>query len=274
MVFEVALLPEAKRRAYLDAMGVELYAARRPVTNAAESWWPLPEGEAKLGAAPVPTPPLPPGPPPSPPSPSGSPGVSTKRALDAPAIVKTAVDAPLRPSATNTNVGKPAADVSLDLAPGRLMPVTGGASGAALRFPVAVSVFEWPGRCRVLAQLRDGEAPSLDSREHALWNDLAQALAGREPPGFSSLPLFRFPPGRHHRQLATAEHLCDALRSLLQSRQSRVPVPHVLLYADAVLRDCLGDADGVMLLPSLKEMLGDWTLKRVAWLSMRTAILS
>lgn len=272
MVSDLSPLPEVRRRAYLDAMGVGLYAARKPLVNALDSWLPpLDVGPGDVadvlqaeGAS------------------GGQVAATASRAVDTPPVVVRSADpeavamarvasqpsAPVPKEASRQVSGQ----VSVLVANTALPLEATGSEGLDIRFPVAVAVFEWHGRYRVLAQLRDGEAPSFDSREHPLWNDLALALSPGVAPAFESLPLFRFPPGRHHRQLATPVHLADALQGLLQSRQGRMPVPAVLVFADASVRECLNVGDDAVLLPSLREMLEDWTLKRSAWALMKAVI--
>jgi hypothetical protein len=272
VVSDLSPLPEARRRAYLDAIGVGLYAARKPLVNALDSWLPPLEvdpGDAvealqRDGAA------------------DGHATAPAARVLDTPPVVVRSADPATVGVARVAN--QPSAQVSKAassqvskqvsaLVANTALPLGAtGSEGLDIRFPVAVAVFEWQGRYRVLAQLRDGDAPSFDSREHPLWNDLALALSPGVAPAFESLPLFRFPPGRHHRQLATPVHLADALQGLLQSRQGRMPVSAVLVFADAAVRDCLHVGDDTVLLPSLREMLEDWTLKRSAWALMKAVI--
>jgi hypothetical protein len=255
VVSELSPLPEARRRAYLDAIGIGLYAARKPLANALASWLPaMPERTEE-------------------PSASGGVLLAAHDTAPSPATDRALAPAEARRDAPSRVLDAPAVVVrQAPSVPAGLPLQAAGVQGSDLRFPVAVAVFEWTGRYRVLVQLRDGDAPSLDSREHPLWNDLALALSPGGAPAFGSLPLFRFPPGRHHRHLATPEHLADALHSLMQSRQSRVPVPAVLVFADAPVRACLGGSGDIVLLPSLREMLEDWTLKRPAWALMRAVI--
>lgn len=272
MVSDLSPLPEARRRAYLDAIGVGLYAARKPLVNALDSWLPpldVGPGDAAdmlqaEGAS------------------GGQVAATASRVLDTPPVVVRSADpeavamarvANQPPAVAAKEASNPVSRQVSALVANAALPLGAvGQEGLEIRFPVAVAVFEWHGRYRVLAQLRDGDAPSFDSREHPLWNDLALALSPGGTPAFESLPLFRFPPGRHHRQLATPAHLADALQGLLQSRQGRMPVPAVLVFADAAVRECLNAGDDTVLLPSLREMLEDWTLKRTAWALMKAVI--
>lgn len=249
-------MDEGRRQAYLAALGIELYVAREPLPHAAPSWFPEWEHEAN-GEADVE------------PSPQHNPPTS-------PAM-----------TASGNSAAKPGAELTVPVLRNlKASPETGIErprhlpADTSLR--VGIAVFEWPGKMRVLIELSDADAPSLSAKEHRLWNEIALALWGREQ-AFTceTLPLFRFPPNARLRHLETPGAVREAVESFLQARQSRNPANVQLIWAGPGLAAAYAGERGAvvmqprnvampgiaptLLLPSLSQLLADWTLKPVAW---------
>lgn len=311
-MFEVApgqgiTMDEGRRQAYLAALGIDLYVAREPLPYAAPST--LPEWEVEwahearweddptllvedVGPEDVSTPaenaatvrsPTP---------------VSTPLSTDR-AAVAAAVNAVAQSKHVSSANAEPRAIPVLDPStltipelrnlkpePTAADKVRAPQVNNSLR--IGLSVFEWPGRLRVLIEMTDADAPSLSAREHRLWHEIALALWGRDH-AYSALtlPIFRFPPSAKLKQLETPEAIREAVESFLQARHARSPVALQLVFAGrglaaaylgqrgAVVQEaCLVDVPGVtqsLLFPSIEQLLNDWQLKAPVWCAMAAA---
>lgn len=283
-------MDEARRQAYLAALGVDLYLARQPLPHAAPSW--LGEWEAEARWEDDPTvardegyvefeagegvaPPLTDSPRPA------IEALAAKTALSA-ASQRAGESATPTPAAPLTvpvlrNL-KPESPSSMAVQPKK---------PASLR--VGLAVFEWPGQLRILIEMADADAPSLSSREHRLWNEIALALYGREQAyDAQTVPVFRFPPNPNMRNLETTEAVRDAVEGFLQARQSRSAVAVQMLFAGSglaaaytgergaqLLEPRLVDMSGAgqrLLLPSFESLLEDSRLKAPAWRAMASVL--
>ncbi len=157
-----------------------------------------------------------------------------------------------------------------------------------------LATYEWPGELRVIIEMEDPDAPSLSAREHALWSDIALALAGRErAASVQGLRLFRFPPDRKLTRLQTPQAVREAVEGFLAAHQGRMAASAQLVFAGPALTRAFTGTDpeapgappdacllraplhftfaerAMVLLPSLRQLLTDWTLKPVVWEALR-----
>ncbi len=307
MTGQGAIMDEGRRQAYLAAMGVDLYLARLPLPHAAPSWLAEWEAEARweddpsvahdeatpdaygdwAGE-------------------SATPGPEANVPVTDSARVRPTIDA-LTASTTLASAAQRGSETATPPAAPLTVPVlrnlkTETAAPSTPPKPramrVGLAVFEWPGQLRVLIEMADADAPSLSSREHRLWNEIALAIYGREQAYEAhTVPVFRFPPNPNLRHLETPEAIRDAVDNLLQMRQSRNAVTLQLLFAgtglaaayvtpnqepimtgerDVLLRQPrLLEVVGIgktLLLPSFEQLLEDSRLKAPAWHALAMAL--
>lgn len=292
-------MDERRRQTYLAALGVDLYVAREPLPHAAPSWffeweaeW---EREARWEDDPTvlveevgPTDVFVP-----------AETASTLRSPADKAAVAAAVNAVAQSKHVSAAAAEPRAIPVLDpstltipelrnLKPAPVAADSVRAPQVNSSLRIGLSVFEWPGRLRVLIEMSDADAPSLSAREHRLWHEIALALWGRDLAySAQTLPVFRFPPSAKLTHLETPEAVREAVESFLQARHARSPVGLQLVFAGralaaaylgqrgAVVQDaCLVDVPGVtqsLLLPSMEQLLNDWQLKAPVWRAMAAA---
>jgi len=288
-------MDEGRRQAYLAALGVDLYLARQSLPHAAPSWLAEWEAEARWeddptlahddgdayseaylqeSAAAV-----------APNAPASS---ATRPAIDA----LTARTAPANAAQRNAEPAVPVAPLTVPVLR-NLKPEASGTTSVAPPKPqtmrVGLAVFEWPGQLRVLIEMADADAPSLSSREHRLWNEIALAMYGREQAyEAQSIPVFRFPPTPRMKSLETPDAVRDAVEGFLQARQARSTVALQVMFAghglaaaytgsvgaqvQEPLQVDMGDAGTRLLLPSLSQLLEDACLKAPVWRALASAL--
>jgi hypothetical protein len=295
-----ATMDEGRRQAYLAAMGVDLYLARLPLPHAAPSWLAEWEAEARWDDDPslahdeavpdaygdwvaesaaesaAPSGPV-----------TNAPVTDTIRVrpvIDALTANTTLASAAQRGTEPATPPTVPlTVPVLRNLKTETAAPAT-PPKPRAMR--VGLAVFEWPAQLRVLIEMADPDAPSLSSREHRLWNEIALAIYGREQAYEAhTVPVFRFPPNPKLRHLETPDAIRDAVDNLLQMRQSRNAVTLQLLFAGTGLAAAyageplsqprLLEMAGVgktLLLPSFDQLLEDSRLKAPVWQAVAKAL--
>lgn len=276
-------MDEARRQAYLAALGVDLYLARQPLPHAAPSWL----GEWELEARHEDDPTLAHDDIHAEPSVAGdalSASDNPRSAIEALAAKTALSAADVRGAGSAPSV--PAAPLTVPVLR-NLKPESSDTTAAPPKKPaplrVGLAVFEWPGQLRVLIEMADADAPSLSSREHRLWNEIALALYGREQAyDAQTVPVFRFPPSPGMRNMETPEAIRDGVEGFLQARQSRSAVAVQMLFAGSGLAAAYTGERGAtlleprqvdmagarLLLPSFMSLMEDSRLKAPAWRAM------